>query len=36
MSISQAGEAAGNGSRSEFRRGVASFAPVLFGTIPYA
>lgn len=36
MSISQAVEAAGNGSRSEFRRGVASCAPVLFGTIPYA
>ncbi|PBC21231.1 MULTISPECIES: AzlC family ABC transporter permease [unclassified Mesorhizobium] len=36
MSISQAVEAAGYGSRSEFRRGVASCAPVLLGTIPYA
>lgn len=36
MSISQAVEAAGDGSRSEFRRGVASCAPVLLGTIPYA
>lgn len=36
MSISQAVEAAGDGSTSEFRRGVASCAPVLFGTIPYA
>lgn len=36
MSISQAVETAGNGSESEFRRGVASCAPVLLGTIPYA
>ncbi|TGV75926.1 branched-chain amino acid ABC transporter permease, partial [Mesorhizobium sp. M00.F.Ca.ET.158.01.1.1] len=36
MSISQAVEAAGNGSQSEFRRGVTSCAPVLVGTIPYA
>ncbi|RUZ80650.1 branched-chain amino acid ABC transporter permease [Mesorhizobium sp. M7A.F.Ca.US.006.01.1.1] len=36
MSISQAVEAMADGSKSEFRRGVASCAPVLFGTIPYA
>jgi len=36
MSISQTIEAAGDGSGSEFRRGVASCAPVLLGTIPYA
>jgi predicted branched-subunit amino acid permease len=36
MSISQAVEAAGDGSGYEFRRGVASCAPVLLGTIPYA
>ncbi|MER9657751.1 AzlC family ABC transporter permease [Mesorhizobium sp. M0152] len=36
MSISQAVETTGDGSGTEFRRGVASCAPVLFGTIPYA
>ncbi|MCA0027578.1 MULTISPECIES: AzlC family ABC transporter permease [unclassified Mesorhizobium] len=36
MSIAETRSAAGGGLNSEFRRGVASCAPVLFGTIPYA
>ncbi|TPK72473.1 AzlC family ABC transporter permease [Mesorhizobium sp. B2-4-15] len=36
MSISQTAQTAGDGSGSELRRGVASCAPVLLGTIPYA
>ncbi len=36
MSILQTVEATGERSGSEFRRGVASCAPVLLGTIPYA
>jgi 4-azaleucine resistance transporter AzlC len=36
MSTSQAVEAAGDGSGSEFRRGLASSLPVLLGTVPYA
>lgn len=36
MSISPAVEAAGDYTRSEFRRGLASSLPILLGTVPYA